>query len=57
MIRKKDLRNNPIQIDDVTRDFAIYGEKINRLKRAIGLKRNHMGLWEGDMISPETSTV
>ena len=55
MICEKDHKNNPIQIDDINRAFALYGANINRLKGATTRKKPH-NVVGGDVKSPETFT-
>ena len=41
MIRDKDIKNNPIQIDDVNRAYALYGANVNILKGAATRDKSH----------------
>ena len=42
MIREKELKNNPVSLNDVANALAIFGANVNRLKGAATRKKPHM---------------
>ena len=41
MIGEKELKNNPVSLDDVANALAIFGHNVNRLKEAAIRKKPH----------------
>ena len=41
MIGEKDIKNNPVSLDDVANALAIFGANVNRLKGAATRKKPH----------------
>ena len=41
LIGTKELKNNPVTLDNVAHRLAIYGENVNRLKGAATIQRTH----------------